>query len=47
MKLTFKTGLLAHNNHLNLWGQEENSKLISCSRKTGVKCVYLRFLMHK
>ena len=30
--------LLVHNSHLYLYGQEENSSWILCSRKTGVKC---------
>ena len=41
-KLTFKTGLSVHNIHLNLCGQVENSKWILCSRKTGVKYIYIK-----
>ena len=41
----FKTCFSVHNIHL-CW-QVENTKLILCSQKTGVKCAYLRFLMYK
>ena len=46
-KLTYKTGFSVHNIYLYLWGQVENTKLILSSRKIGVKCAYLRFLVHK
>ena len=42
-----ETDFSVHNIHFYLCGQVENSKMILCSRKTGVKCVYLKFLMYK
>ena len=47
LKIRVKNGLLIHNNHLNLCGQEEHSKWILSSRKPGVKFGYLRCLMYK
>ena len=35
-----------HKSHLNWCRKVENSKSILCSRNTGFKCVYLRFLMY-
>ena len=46
-KLTFKTGISVNNSHQYLCEQVENIKWILCSRKIGVKCTYLRFLMYK
>ena len=43
--MIIKTGVSAIIHHLNLYGQAENSKWILFSRKTDVKCGYLRFLM--
>ena len=40
-----KQVLAVHNIHLYLCGQVENTKRILCSRKIGVKCAYLRFLV--
>ena len=46
--LVYQTnGFSVQNNHLNLCGQVENTKWILRSRKPGVKCEYLRFLMNK
>ena len=38
---------LVHNIHLYLCRQVEDAKWILCYRKTDVKCMFLRFLMHK
>ena len=38
-----KIGFSVHNINLDLFGQVENTKCILCSRKIGVKSVYLRF----
>ena len=45
LKTRFKNRFSVHNNHLYLCGQVENTKWILCSRKMGIKCAYLRFLM--
>ena len=36
-----------HKNYLNLFGHVEKYKWVLRSRKTGVKCEYLRFLVYK
>ena len=46
-KLTFTAGFSVQNIHFYLCGQVENTKWILCSRKIGVKCSYLSFLMYK
>ena len=43
----FKIGFSVNNIHLYLFGQVENTKWMLYSRKIGVNCAKLRYLMYK
>ena len=47
LKTRVKNRFWVHNISLYLCGQVENTNWILCSRKIGVKCAFLRFMMYK